>query len=513
MFQNYVTREATLNIRQALADVGCESESSAADTADAADAAALQALDQVPLDRLDKDATHARNALGVPAVSGSEVAGEAKGMFVAPRGGAASITGPTYDIDVETFASHSRVQAYVDYYLGPARERFGIWLGRMARYEGMARDRFRLRGIPEDMVYLGLIESGFSNTAESRSKAVGMWQFMAGTARLYGLTMDQWVDDRRDPYKATDAASRLLADLNGEFGAWYLAAAAYNAGSGRVSRGLRRLPKNLEPETDSMFFRLSDKRYLKRETRDYVPKLIAAALIAKEPGRYGFDGLPSLDPLAFDEVMISEQTGLDVLARLADTTAAAMLELNPSFFRAVTPPARTVIVRVPRGAGSVVADRWAALPANERVTVIDHMIARGETIGQIALRYKVDAALILAANPKVKPRALRVGTRLVIPISLNARANVATRSRAAAPRRVTTPSPKAKALAADANSRFHIVRRGESLWQIGQLYHVSVKDLREWNDLMADEMLKPGIRLVIAPPGGGALDTPGESVR
>src|SRR6185312_16044269 len=206
------------------------------------------------------------------------------------------------------------------------------------------------------MVYLGLIESGFSSTAVSRTKAIGMWQFMAGTARLYGLKMDQWVDERRDPYKATDAAARLLSDLNNEFGSWYLAAAAYNAGSGRVSRGLRKINKGGEDSvTDSMFFRLSDKRYLKRETRDYVPKLIAAALIAKEPSRYGFDTLPGLPPLVYDEVSITEQTGLDVVARLADTTTSAVLELNPQFFRGVTPPDRAVIVRVPRGTGTQVA--------------------------------------------------------------------------------------------------------------------------------------------------------------
>src|SRR6185436_1300602 len=164
-----------------------ESDSALADSVlqdadSAADEATLTALDEL---RVSPESSTVV-AKAVP-VSGAEVAGEASGMFAAPRGGTASTSAPTYDIDVETFASHSRVQLYVDFFLGPARERFGIWLGRMARYEGLARDRFRLQGIPEDMVYLGLIESGFSNTAVSRSKAVGMWQFMAGTAKLYGL--------------------------------------------------------------------------------------------------------------------------------------------------------------------------------------------------------------------------------------------------------------------------------------------------------------------------------------
>ena len=140
-------------------------------------------------------------------------------------------------------------------------------------------------------MYLALIESGFSNTATSRAKAVGMWQFMKGTAKCYGLRVDSWVDERRDPYRATDAAARHLKDLNERFGSVYLAAAAYNAGAGKVSRGLRRLPDDEDADSinsDATFFRLYDTKLLRRETKDYVPKLIAAARIAKEPARYGF---------------------------------------------------------------------------------------------------------------------------------------------------------------------------------------------------------------------------------
>jgi membrane-bound lytic murein transglycosylase D len=266
-----------------------------------------------------------------------------------------------------------------------------------------------------------------------------------------------------------------------------------------------------------MFFRLSDKRYLKRETRDYVPKLIAAALIAKEPSRYGFDSFPVLQPLAYDEVSISEQTGLDVVARMADTSTSTIMELNPHLFRGVTPPNRAVIVRVPRGSGSLVAQRWAELPADERVTVIDHMVARGETIGGIAKRYHVEVSYILAANPKAKARALKVGQRLVIPVSLGARANLASFAPRSQTRMADGPAPAASrprggALSSGANSRFHVVRPGESLWQIAHRYHVKINELREWNDLTPGDVLKPGVRLLIARPGGAA-EVAAESAR
>ena len=162
-----------------------------------------------------------------------------------------------------------------------------IWLNRMPRYEPMIRERLQREGLPGDLVYLALIESGFSNTATSRAKAVGMWQFMKATGKHYGLRVDSWVDERRDPYKATDAAARHLRDLNERFGSLYLAAAAYNAGVAAGSRadsgGCRDDDDGEGLASDATFFRLYDTKLLRRETKDYVPKLIAAALIAKEP--------------------------------------------------------------------------------------------------------------------------------------------------------------------------------------------------------------------------------------
>jgi len=451
----------------------------------AADQAALEALDTLEFRSLDRRAGHLRGELATPnePVSAGDVAQESERMFTASRGGTAAVSGPTYDIDVESFAAHARVQYYIDFFLGPARDRFTIWLGRLNRYEGMIRTVLRSRGVPEDMVYLALIESGYSNTAVSRARAVGMWQFISSTGLQYGLQADTWVDDRRDPFKATDAAARHLSDLNDRFGSWYLAAAAYNGGPGRVSRGLQRLQSDPETQSDTTFFTLYDRRYLRRETRDYVPKLIAAALIAKNPERYGFRRVPSQQPLVFDEVTVTDATGLDVLARLADTTTWALIELNPHFIRRVTPPRRTVIARVPRGTGPMVAQRWAELPASERVSFLEHRIAKDETLSLIGKRYGVSVQLLTAANPGIQPRRLRVGQRVVIPVSS------AARSQAAAGQ---APQPTAE-------GRYHTVQRGDSLWRISQRYGVRISDLQGWNGIRSGEVLRVGQRVRVNP--------------
>ncbi|UCF40651.1 MAG: transglycosylase SLT domain-containing protein [Gemmatimonadota bacterium] len=451
-----------------------------------ADLAALEALHELEFRSLAKGAGHVRGVLPAPRLT------ELDPMLAAPRGGAASGAGPTYDIDVASFAERDRVRYYVDYFLQPSRDRFTIWLGRLPRYEGMIRERFQAQGVPEDLVYLAIIESGYSNTAVSRSNAVGMWQFIRSTAIRYGLTVNTWVDERRDPYKATEAAARHLADLHEQFGSWYLAAAAYNGGAGRVERGIRRLREEPDSVSDETFFDLSARRYLRRETRDYVPKLIAAAIIAKDPMRFGFDSLPILRPLVFDEITVPDATGLDVIARLADTTSRALMELNPHYVRGVTPPRQSSIVRVPRGSGPAVLQRYAELPVNERVNFIEHIVRRGETLGGIGQRYGVGVSLIRAANNYVDPRRLRIGQHLVIPVSSAARVD-------AAAGRAPRPQPAVTGV------RYHLVRRGETLWVISQRYGVTVENLRRWNGMAANDVtIRVGERLAVVPPAGAA---------
>jgi membrane-bound lytic murein transglycosylase D len=458
----------------AVAGAAADDSAATADEADsAADAAALEQL-----------------ANATPGDSVGPTGGSA------PAGGAKAIPAVTWDIDVNSFSNHERVQFYLDFFQGPARDRMAIWLQRMPRYEPMIRAAFAAESLPGDLEYLALIESGFSNSATSRARAVGMWQFMKGTGRMYGLKIDKWVDERRDPIKATPAAAHYLRDLRDRFGSLYLAAAAYNAGGGRVSRGISRLEDadgvDDESGSDSTFFRLYDTRYLRRETRDYVPKLIAAALIAKEPERYGFPPVPDVPPFSYDSLIVPDATGLDVIARLADTTIQAIRELNPQYLRMATPPRTESVVRIPTGTAAKVVERYADLPAGKRLTFREHFVARGETLGQIARTYRVTLEDIRLANPKVDPRRLRLGSRLIIPVS-----GVAFDPRAAA----LAEEPDAPRRRHAAPGGTHRVESGESWWTLSRRYGVTIANLRQWNDAGPSAGLRIGQLVKVGAPG------------
>ena len=412
---------------------------------------------------------------------------------VIPGGAEALANAVTWDIDVETFNSHARVQYYLDFFQGRGRERMAIWLNRMPRYEAMIRERLQRESLPGDLLYLALIESGFSNTATSRAKAVGMWQFMKATGKGYGLRIDSWVDERRDPFRATDAAARHLRDLNRRFNSLYLAAAAYNAGSGKVSRGLRRLPDEDSDATnsDARFFRLYDTRLLRRETKDYVPKLIAAALIAKQPERYGFR-IGNTPPVVYDSIIVPDMTGLDVLARLADTTVAAIRELNPQYLRLATPPGTRSVVRLPAGHGPMTVAAYAELPPRQRVTFVEHFVARGETLSGIALRYRVSQTLLMASNPKVKSRRLQIGQRIVVPTGGALSTKVALRM---AEPVVAAGTPK---------RTYHRVQRGQTISELADEYGVTQRELLAWNGLDSRGRIRAGQRIRVSPPGAAA---------
>ncbi|MBM4188936.1 MAG: LysM peptidoglycan-binding domain-containing protein, partial [Gemmatimonadetes bacterium] len=401
-----------------------------------------------------------------------------------------------FDINVARYTQHDRVQFYLDFFQGQARERMTVWLSRLPVYEPMIRAALTAKGLPSDLVYLALIESGYSNTAVSRSKAVGMWQFMRGTAGDYGLRVTNWIDERRDPIKATSAAANYLADLTARFGgSHYLAAAAYNGGGGRVSRGLRMLGAGAtqnyfdgaeaEEELaadltgDDRFFHLSDSRYLHRETKNYVPKLIAAAMIAKQPEKYGFPSIPSVEPYAVDSIPVTEPTSLEVIAKAGDLPIETVTSLNRRYVRGMTPPGEVHWVRVPVGTAVSVTEALAAVPSEERVPAFGHTVGRRETMRSVARRYGISIAELVAFNGGLKSNSkLAAGSMLRIPG--RARAAEAERS-----------EPVGRA----GSGRVHRVARGETLGSIARRYRVSVTQLLRWNDIGLSTPLAIGQRI------------------
>lgn len=406
-----------------------------------------------------------------------------------------------FDIDVKNFEDHGRVKYWVNFFTGPARERMAIWLQRMPRYEPGFRALLVARGLPGDLAYLPLIESGYSTSAVSRSRAVGMWQFMRATGKFYGLAVDAWVDERRDVPKATAAAVRYLADLTARFGSPYLAAAAYNGGPGRIGRGLARLDTGADaaaaddstdaaeedgsPQAGDMaFFQLADTRYIRQETKDYVPKLIAAAMIAKQPERYGFPAVPEAELLTLDSVIVTEATGLDVVARLAGVPHAAVVELNPVFVRGLTPPKRFAVIRLPAGTGETTMKALAAIPAGERLSGFAHRARSRETLTSLGRKYGVTLAAMRRANPVYAKRAPRRGQVVVIPgyarlagwIGENRRVSVAE---------------------GFSGGTAHRVRAGETLGGIARRYRVTVAQLKSWNRLGPKGLIRAGQTLRI----------------
>ncbi len=396
---------------------------------------------------------------------------------------------PVWDIDVRSYETRTRVEDYVRIFSGRAKDAFEVALQRQTRYGPMIRERLKRRGLPEDLTYLALVESWFNPHAYSRAAAVGLWQFMAGTARGMGLRVDWWVDERRDPVRSTEAAARLLLGLREEFGSLYLAAAAYNGGSGRVSRGLARYADALDGvEGEDRFFALAEKSYLRRETRDYVPKIIAAALVGGEPARYGVR-VESLPPYAYDSVHAPGGTPLAAVANALGVEASAIAELNFHVLRGMTPPSDSMWVRVPAGRATGFEERFSALEPAERRALERIESKKGQTMLSIAKKYGLTQKQLTWYNPKaakLKSGALRSGQTILVP-----RRDVVVLAR-------DVPNPSVERYPRRSSGvRRHRVASGETLSGIAKKYGVSVKTLVQLNGLKSARVM-PGQSLVVS---------------
>jgi membrane-bound lytic murein transglycosylase D len=400
---------------------------------------------------------------------------------------AAGRDAPSWDIDVRSYETTARVEHYLRVFSGSAREHIIAQLEEGSRYEPMIRAKMRAGKLPEDMYYLALIESGFDPNAYSRAAAVGMWQFMASTGRDMGLRVDWWVDERRDPIKSTTAAVEFIRGLKEQLGSLYLAAAAYNGGPGRIARGLTRYADDLEGTTgDDRFFALADKDFLPRETREYVPQLIAAALIAKEPHRYGME-IRTLPPFTYDSVRVGPATPLAAIAKASGVSVDQIVRLNPQILRGMSPPRDSVRVRIPLGAAASFDSLFKALPAAERVGARRVLSKKGDYPETVAERYAVGTKHILMFNPKAerskKTGRLAAGQVLLVPTAAVAAA--------------ATDAPDPSIERYSRGTRTHVVRRGESLGLIAKKYHTSVKSIMALNG-MKRSIIFPGQSLVVA---------------
>ncbi len=380
------------------------------------------------------------------------------------------------------------------------------WLQRSGRFFPMMRRIIREENLPDELVYLPMIESGLNPFAVSWAGAVGLWQFIRSTGELYGLRVTTWIDERRDPEKSTRAALRHLRDLYTEFGDWHLALAAYNCGAQAVRRALVQAQRNLLADSAPTilpklsFWDIRD--YLPRETRNYVPLYIATTLIALNPRAFGFspEEIVPEPELIHDTYELTEPMSLATIARCLGIGVDSLQQLNPELLTLSTPPDISPYpLKIPLGSRPLLQQCLLTLSPSEKRPWITHVVRRGETLSEIATRYGVPVAEIYRLNRL--GRRLRPGTSLRIPVGLASAA--------------TTASPKEAPPSVSSQSiptgrpRYHIVRRGQTLSQIADIYNVSIADLKAWNRLRSDR-IRVGQRLRISP-SGTVASTPASS--
>jgi membrane-bound lytic murein transglycosylase D len=397
---------------------------------------------------------------------------------------------------------NSKVDYFVNYFQTSGRKSFARWLSRSERYIPMMREVLKKNGLPEDLVYLAMIESGFTPHAVSVANAVGPWQFISGTGKRYDLRIDSWIDERRDPLKSSVAAALYLKELYGMFNNdWYLAAAGYNAGENKILRAI-------DMYNTRDFWEISKGGYLKRETKDYVPKLLAAAIIAKEPARYGFADVAYLPPIEFDTVTIPSRTDLDVVARLCGVDYQTVKELNPELRRWCTPPDYPGYeLKIPKGKKAAFELAFAQIPEDqrfkERIVYTRYKLKKKDTLDEVARRFGTTPEALMEVNKLASAKKFRSRTILVPVTVADAEATTARQA-------------KRTVAAAEKNTgftKYYTVKKGDTLAELAKRFNVSEKILSAWNNIKGKMALRPGKRIIVAkyvekkgtmvPAGGG----------
>lgn len=376
---------------------------------------------------------------------------------------------------------NQKVRYYIKFYSGPGKRVFARWLERSGRYLPMMRRIFAQEGLPKDLTYLALIESGFNDRAYSWAHAVGPWQFIDSTGRMMGLKNDWWRDERRDFGKSTRAAAVFLKNLQQQFhGDWYLAVASYNAGPGKLLQAIRRYGTR-------DFWKISRGNLLQDETKNYVPKLLAAIIIAKDPQKYGFCHLDYQKPFDYAEVTLPTATDLEVVARLCKVSYERIKELNPELKRWCTPPGvKNYRLRIPADTMQRFETAYAALPKDDRAHYKRHRVRPGDTLLALSKRYHIRVKDIIALNRIANPRALHIGQNLILPLKKGY---------------TRLPVEELKDDYIRSHRATYTVHGGDSLWKIAQRFSVSERQLRVWNRLGWTNMIHPGQVLVVSARG------------
>ncbi|MGE5246871.1 MAG: LysM peptidoglycan-binding domain-containing protein [Verrucomicrobiota bacterium] len=392
------------------------------------------------------------------------------------------------------------IEKFIRYFQNRGRDRFQRYLARSGKYAEMMRGILARYGLPEDLIYLALIESGFSPKAYSSAKAAGPWQFIAGTGRRYGLRIDWWADERRDAEKSTHAAASYLKELYGMFDSWPLAAAAYNAGEGKIIKAVHRYKSE-------DFAELIRYRYLKQETKDYVPKMLAALTIAKEPEKYGFGDVEYEEPLDLRTVMVPGGTDLAAVARILEVPYEDLQEWNPALRRFCTPPTVDQYeLRLSADAARLAEERMEEIRTEAKVTFLQHDVRKKETLSGLARKYGTSTAVLKELNGLKRDSLSRV-SRLVIPVTgLSGEESVP--GKEIAPDQLTMAHMRVEENArrgrhrggrthhADAGDTIR-VRKGDTLSSLAKKHGVSVGELARANGLRTNGVLKAGTRIAL----------------
>jgi membrane-bound lytic murein transglycosylase D len=390
----------------------------------------------------------------------------------------------TYNVPV---ILNERVKTCILYYQTVARDAVEKYIGRSTKYMPMILKIFQEYGLPSDLAYLALVESGFNPHAYSWARAMGLWQFIAETGRLYNMNRSWWYDERKDPIKSTHAAARFLKDLYNEFGSWELALAAYNGGPGRIRTAIKK-----QNTTD--FWKLRLKR---KETMDYVPFFMAATMICKHPERFGFNNIDYEPEWSYDEVRLDKSLELRSVANAIGCSIEKIQELNPELLRQTTPSnIKHYNLRIPKGTKETFLAAYDELPSAKETNLVNHKVKKGETLSGIARKYGVSTYAIREANSMSKKAKLSAGRILIIPAGSGSSQGGSTGGRKY-----------------ESNGDYYTVRRGDNLSAIGNAFGVDAQTLRRINNIGAKSLIYVGQKIKIRDDGSGSVKASSGSIR